>query len=122
MSLSNEYIAGFFDGEGSIMIEPTHNYFLKVSIGNNNKEILEEIQKIFCGTISLAKRYDNNKNSYIWVVKCKKAENFLKDILPFLKIKQEHAILGLELRNKLRNSKRITMGIKRNFLKEIIQF
>lgn len=56
MTISPEYIAGFFDGEGSVVIEHKNRgyktYRLRFSIANTCLEVLKEIQAVVGGSIS----------------------------------------------------------------------
>ncbi|MHA1627255.1 MAG: LAGLIDADG family homing endonuclease [Candidatus Asgardarchaeia archaeon] len=102
------YIAGFFDGEGSIFISKSKKqYFLTVSISNTNLHVLEEVQKIIGGNIS--KSPDNRENSselFKLRLYCNEAKKFLEKILPYLKIKKEQAKLAIEFQSKMEKGKR----------------
>ena len=64
ISKDNSWFAGFFDAEGYFSIR--NNYTLTISVGQKNKEILEEIQKVFgIGHIY----YDKSWNGYNYVIK-----------------------------------------------------
>jgi len=59
LPLSPKYLAGFIDGEGSLMIarwkSPRYTrvyYKPRVSISNTNREVLEEIQQIYGGILA----------------------------------------------------------------------
>ncbi len=59
LPLSPKYLAGFIDGEGSLMIarwkspQYTRAYYKpRVSISNTNREVLEEVQQIYGGILA----------------------------------------------------------------------
>lgn len=91
------YLAGFFDGEGSINIlkrlrknfSPEHT--LTVAIGQRDGETLDWVKDSFGGNIHLVKR----DNSYFWYCSNKKALDFLKEVLPFLRYKKPQAELAV---------------------------
>ncbi len=63
-----DYIAGFIDGEGSILINPPR---VRIYISNTNKPILIEIKNFLkCGTIFDVKRKENKNWSkqYMFVL------------------------------------------------------
>ena len=101
------YIAGFFDGEGSIFVSKSKKqYFLTVSISNTNLLVLESIQKIIGGNIS--KSPDNRENSsqlFRLRLYCNEAKKFLERILPYLKTKKEQARLAIEFQSKMEMGK-----------------
>ncbi len=96
------YIAGFFDGEGSIFISKSKKqYFLTVSISNTNLPVLESIRAMG-GNIS--KSPDNRENhSQLFRLRlyCNEAKKFLEKILPYLRIKKEQAKLAIEFQSKM---------------------
>ena len=93
--MDSSYIAGFFDGEGCICLakpnKTSRSYHLSVSITQNNREILVEIQKLFGGGV-----YPHKVNCYSWqATKKEEAYNFLSSILPYLYLKKKEAEIGL---------------------------
>jgi hypothetical protein len=63
-----DYIAGFIDGEGSIIIKPPR---VRIYISNTNKEILEKIKDFLkCGSVFETKREikGNWKKQYGWTI------------------------------------------------------
>lgn len=106
MVLSKKYIAGFFDGEGSVTImrnkrtKGTNNYRnykygLVVSICNTNKKIMEQINSQYPGVIYEHKdKRLNRKKVYVWQRWSKKAILFLNDIEPFVNVKLKQIQIG----------------------------
>ena len=101
------YVAGFLDGEGCIMIvkrkprnkeRVSYSYSILVTISQRDGKIMDWLYGNFGGSI----RWKDRKNpTYEWVITHRKAEKFLKDILPFLKYKKPQAILALNLQQRL---------------------
>lgn len=91
------YVAGFFDGEGSINISrrqrksfsPEHS--LTVAIGQRDGETLDWIQEHFGGNLHQVKR----DGSYTWYCGNQKALAFLKELFPFLRYKKPQAQLAI---------------------------
>jgi len=98
------YIAGLFDGEGSICIakakprggRKSPHYTLAINITNTNMEVLEWTQSLFGGSIN--RKEGVNKPCFSWYCSALKAEHFLMSILPFLKIKKGRAKIALGYR------------------------
>ena len=94
------YIAGFFDGEGCITLNG--NYLgLTVSASNTVLKPLEFMQKTLGGRIlartGLKKKFPQHKLSFDWRIYGPKAASVLALLLPYLKVKREQAMLGIEL-------------------------
>lgn len=112
------WMAGFFDGEGSIGIQSSRHrdkgnvfYKLYVSVGNTEKVLLEPFRERFGGSIRVDKRksvrtdkHDRVKDYYIWRCDARKAKYVIKQILLYLKHQKkiEQAILGLKFQNQKR--------------------
>jgi len=92
------YIAGFFDGEGSISIARTGKYYsLRIVISNTNIEPLTFIKNILGGNIHAAlPKNVKHKRYYNWYKCGKHAAEVLEILLPFLIVKRERAILAIE--------------------------
>ena len=99
--LDHQYVAGLFDGEGSVILARhspvTHSMSLVVQIVNQCREVLEEVKETYGGAI-----YGNskgvNKPVYAWKAYTTGAESFLKSVLPFVRIKRRQVEIGLEFR------------------------
>lgn len=111
------YLAGFFDGEGSISIlkrakiNPktgerwNFSHFLRVSIGQKDGETLDWIKDNFGGNVYLVSR----DGSYIWAISDYKAYEFTKIIFPFLRYKKPQAELAIKFyEDRIINSRRMT--------------
>lgn len=99
------YVAGFFDGEGSVCIAESHRkdrlveYVLACGIGNTYFPILVFLKKRFGGTLHLnlsgQKRKEHYKPFLQWYLSGNKAIKFLKTILPYLIVKKSQAEVGI---------------------------
>jgi len=98
------YIAGFFDGEGSITIHhncrpsprgKSPNHTLQVSIGNTDPSILILIHKNFGGSILARKRRPGHRDVTQWAIRAALALPFLEAIRPFLRMKSKQADVAI---------------------------
>jgi len=82
--MNYDYIAGFFDGEGSVCAQRAgNNVHFKLDISNTNKEVLEKIKEFLDNqgiksSLYTRKLYEGRKQAYDLVI-CNK-----KDILEVL--------------------------------------
>jgi len=94
------YIAGIVDGEGSIMLIRHHRnetHSPTVSIANNDLHLLKWIKERTGGTlVSKRKRKKHHDSSYMLTIRQDRAIRFLKEIQPYLIIKQPQARLIVE--------------------------
>jgi len=99
------YIAGFFDGEGSISIswQKTPNTFRKrvcrstVSIGNTDYPVLKYVQSCLGGTIHfIPQRNKRWHASWVWKASTKEAATIIEKLLPYLRVKAKQAKLLIE--------------------------
>jgi len=116
------YIAGLMDGEGSFQIKRKLrsgriNYQLWVTCGmssrQENIDVLQEAKLIFGGNISISKPSGNRIGAIYWTVVSQQALKFLKEIKPYVKIKQKQLNLLIEFQTKLVSRK----GKKKDLVK-----
>jgi hypothetical protein len=109
-NLDCAYIAGFFDGEGSVIIYEHHknanSFGIRTVITQSEKGlwILDWIKEI-TNIGSIVKKISYNflhANSYTWQCNSEAAESLLLQILPYLKLKKEQALLALNFQGSLR--------------------
>ena len=99
--VDDAYMAGFFDGEGCVTISRPRsrkNYQLEVNVGNTSRDVLEWVQRNYGGRLhdmqgSRPARY---KPYSVWQVSGVEATDFLRQVLPFLKVKREEAELAVK--------------------------
>jgi hypothetical protein len=106
------YIAGFLDGDGSIFFQivPRKDYKNKFEIRSsiafyqksNNSKILDWLKEIFgAGYI----RHRKTGISDYTIVESKEVKRILKLLQPYVKLKEKHINLGLEIFRKIENKK-----------------
>ena len=106
MSRTHEvaWAAGFFDGEGYIVIQKRNHasytgYYLRIGTNHVAPEPLIEFQRLFGGSIekqSPEKVIGNRKPRHRWVTSTANAADVLKQLMPFLKNKSKVAALALD--------------------------
>jgi hypothetical protein len=110
------YVAGLFDGEGSIVIgvskpsirnkQKSPSHWLQVGITNTSKELIVWLKDSFGGHISDNSHSPSRKKQrpcWAWRVNSHEACKFLKSILPFLKVKKKQAELAIEFQESAKN-------------------
>ena len=101
------WAAGIIDGEGSIFImkqqrkdrERGHNYILRISVQSTDPYMTKELGKLFPdGAIFSQDRYksENWSDTLKWQVNGRRAVNVLKQILPFMRVKQDQAKMAVD--------------------------
>lgn len=98
-----EWMAGFFDGEGSISINvrksrPRRPEFIQVVITITNccREAVESFSAKFGGSITVSKRRKGWSTAYRWRRVGKSALEVLLEIEPHLVVKKEQARLAIK--------------------------
>jgi len=96
------WLAGFFDGEGTICISPqkiSHHYALCISVASIDRWILEWFSLAFNGKVNRQYRAKGNKRElWFWRIVDHQGEVALRTLLPYLKLKKPQAELALEFR------------------------
>ncbi len=93
--LSDQYIAGLFDGEGSVVIGKTgeREHELALTISNNHQDVLVMIATKYPGAV-----VPNKDRCYLYRCGHKAAQVFLENIQPFVVIKKLQVELALAFR------------------------
>lgn len=100
--IEKAYIAGFFDGEGCIIVRAAirknkTTYELMISVGQNDTSVLKYIQRFFGGRIANPSYEFRKKNQTPDLrMESKKAADFLRTMLPYLRVKKPQAELALK--------------------------
>jgi hypothetical protein len=104
------YIAGFFDGEGSITIHEnwrpsprgkSPNHTLQVSIGNTDPQILAWIHAVFGGSLTIRpSTKPRHREVTQWIIRSNGASTFLRAVLAFLRMKKEQALIGISFQDE----------------------
>lgn len=110
--LTDQYLAGLFDGEGSVTVVKYHpkyspnrlHYVLRVHIANTNKELMDLLVENLGGFYRSAQGKKEWKVDYQWALSADKAFRFLKSIYPHLVIKQKQADVAFEFINFRKNN------------------
>lgn len=124
LKMTWEYIAGFFDGEGTIAKFNNGICHYAIAITQANEEVLQEIKKFlkFGHVYVIKKRKVNWKDA--WILRISDNRQvlfFLKNVLPFLIVKRDKATKTvLILKDYIDNKKR--HGISEENLKKAIKF
>jgi hypothetical protein len=97
---SNEYVAGLFDGEGSITlaVNKTRPYSCTVvmRIANSNRQVLELIEKQFGGTLhTYQPRYPGARLNHALHIHRQQGKRFLEAVIPYLIVKRNVAWIAL---------------------------
>lgn len=97
MKMTNEYVAGFFDGEGTIII---NNNKIRAAATQTNEEVLTLIKDfVKVGSVTkLTKRKEHWKDAWRYnLMNNKDVLIFLKKIEPFLIVKKKKAAEAIEI-------------------------
>ena len=94
------YVAGLFDGEGSISIvknKKWNNHTLQISLGSTDEWICQSLKMMFGGNISLKNEtHDGIRACWQWSNGSRKAYNTLLLIVPYLRIKRPQAEIAIK--------------------------
>ena len=130
-NISTEYLAGFIDAEGCLMIArskdrryPRPQYRARVCVSNTNRAILEDVQRAYGGIlVNQAARKAGWKTAYQLVWGDRMEEQVLPLVVPHLRLKREQAMVILRL---IRHKKRTRQGRDKNgfapFSDEVMAF
>lgn len=108
------YIAGFFDGEGSVCVAITTTStrangkkypkaLVTATVGQTDLRVLTWIKSLAGGTIHLQKQNQNAGRLPCWVLVWAgyALDNILPQLMPYLKVKRERAEIALEMRKTI---------------------
>jgi len=113
--ISLPYIAGFFDGEGCIVVKEYMKYnpvmkkrylckTIRMEVCNTDHDIINDIHNFFkLGKIyTLKKRKESYKEQIRWQLTHRQAEKVIRKILPYMREKNKinQALKVLEFYNK----------------------
>ena len=99
------YLGGIIDGEGTIVIAKTDkagnkrsfHYSAILSVTNTDKRLMDWLKENVGGGVYIQKEaIGNHRKRYMWVMYVKGAYELLKEIKPYLVIKQEQADVWIE--------------------------
>lgn len=109
------YLAGFFDGEGSITIHEncrpsprglSPNHTLQITMGNTHPAIPKLLYSELGGSLILSDRSAkaNHRNFAQWSVRAAKTLPFLYGIRPYVIMKKEQVELGIKFQESKKDS------------------
>lgn len=105
LNCENSYFAGFFDGEGHVMIRAYHrgtrSMSLVVTVGNIVREPLERAQLKWGGRIFGYQNPNRKRIVWRWTISSKQASIFLKDIWPHVSVKRGQVVAALEFQDRV---------------------
>ena len=117
------WVAGFIDGEGFVgMHRCTHegnkrDYFqLLLDVAQARPEPIERLQQYFGGKVTFRRNAGNG--AYYWRLYGDRAARTLQQLLPYLLVKRQQTILGLEFQATLlppADRKRVGHGWYQNY-------
>lgn len=87
--MEKAYIAGLFDGEGSITLSRNHANQHRspvVSVSNNFRELLDPLIELYGGClVNKPARKETHQHSFDWRITNRRTLPFLRDILPYMR-------------------------------------
>jgi hypothetical protein len=104
------YLAGLFDGEGSINIFKAKKgdrlqprYFLEISIGNTHQGVLNWVLEKFGGRVTHNAEQYTKRNQRTWRWRASATEAYLTLVAmePYLVVKKEQALLAIEFQEHI---------------------
>lgn len=107
-----QYLAGFVDGEGSLMIAKTRvrkygttQYRARLTVHNTDRRVLEQIRRDYGGLIYRERRVEARwKDCYVLVWTCGMIPHLLSLLRPHLRIKRRQAEVLLDLIRHVRET------------------
>jgi hypothetical protein len=101
------YLAGFWDGEGSLMLigRKSGSVGVRSTVTNTSYDVLAWVAEV-CGIGSIQnkpRKAVHHKPTWFWQIHGEGAETFLQQLLPYLKVKREQARLALAFQARLRD-------------------
>lgn len=113
-TISTEYLAGFFDGEGCISMNKNFYHQLQIQITNTNIEILKKYKEIYGGNIREMKKYGlTKKNIYQWI-DSSNVILFLKNISSFVIIKRNQVLLSIDFLESITNVRGVGLKLSQD--------
>lgn len=89
------YLAGIFDGEGSILWSERHQW--RLSITNTNVDLLRWLESQVGGVTRPMRRYPNRKQCYVWRASGRRGIlSLLEAMRPYLIVKAGEADVAIE--------------------------
>jgi hypothetical protein len=94
MSELAAYLAGIFDGEGTLTFGTA--FVLRACVANTNLEVLELLQKAYGGSIHVLLKHADRKQAYQWYLEAwEPVKLFLQGVRPYCIVKRRQVLFGL---------------------------
>ena len=110
----HQYAAGLIDGEGYIGIQESGGSFqvrLKVSMADKGRPALEHMVRLYGGRINESERRDEkSRDVCTWVVTGEHAASIIRQVKPWLLVKQEPAGIALSFQIMLETAEKLPNG------------
>ncbi len=99
------YVAGIIDGEGCVQIqkvkphnrEKSEQYKLQLRVYNTDRSLIEYLNQLFPAyTYDGSEKRNNRRKQFCWHANGKKTVIILQQVLPYLVVKKEQALLAIE--------------------------
>lgn len=106
--LEKAYVAGLFDGEGSVYITLHRSKWCRrkqrmdlcCSLNLTNRRTIDYLASIFPSTIVVEpSRRSNRRTTYRWRLYSKRACDFLREIYPYMVLKKNQADVAFKFRD-----------------------
>jgi hypothetical protein len=101
------YLAGLFDGEGSVTIfchragRRQAQHCMTIMISNTYRPVMDWLVEAFGGCLSHRKVHGNRRPGFTWIAQGMRAYHILTIMRPHLKIKMEQADAGIEFQEDM---------------------
>ena len=108
------YLAGFFDGEGTISTSKFNGLVcLRMLITNTDQVTLQRLQTVWGGRLRGKGKGKNAKAKLVFVLAwgAVEAANILREIQPYLRIKREHCVVALQFRDTMHPERSDKLGL-----------
>jgi hypothetical protein len=115
-NLEKGWLAGIIDGEGCVTIEKFKGLYIpRVIVGSRSLPMIEKIRQITnCGFVKkkIDKRYKEQPIYVEWVANSNAIRKFLPEIVDYLVVKKEQAMLILKALDLLEKRKHTNRAIR----------
>jgi len=109
MSMSSEYLAGYFDADGCVIATLRHNKYLssRAAVVGNNRELLGYLKETFGGNVYKMHGKARLEKAHMWVAAGRAALPFLLFIQRHVVLKKDRVSLCVEIAESLQQSTRV---------------
>lgn len=97
--LTLAYLGGIVDGEGYIGVKRTgRRYHARLQVGMVERHAIDVLRETFGGSLTI-EQHGRLRPIHRWHVSDRQAEQALRSLLPYLRVKRDQAIVVLGLRD-----------------------